>query len=344
MKIRTLQKLCLAVMACVLAATSGWAQSALRSSTLSATISDSATSFSVASASGVTAGMLAYVDREAMRITAVSSNTLTVTRGQEGTVAEGHTSGETIWMDSPQYFSSTPFTPLGACTSTTDLERTPLVHTPSGALIRCTNSEWDVEERIGRISSKLDLDLNLNTTSDGRQVELNSRNFTQTSGDSIGFRVAPAQSVTSTGTLFGGQVTPRLNDDIDLANIIGLHVDTYVRGTTAKTLSGDVRALQLELVTDDAATNTVSGDVNAIRIRAAFSATTLTGDMVPIKIEVAETQTNSQQWDAVFELQGANAGIWASGAASGVGDTEDGYFKIIINGVAQYVMTFSDGP
>jgi len=325
----------LLALTCVMAI-GGWAQSALRSSTLSNNITDTQTTFDVVSGTNVTAGMLAYVDAEAMRITAVSTNTLTVIRGQEGTVAEDHNSTSTIWMDSPQYFTATPFGPAGRCDGTTEplLQRTPVIHTPTGDEYRCTNNQWARTAYIRAIRSN----------SDSHPVTLNSRDFRRTTGDSIGFQSFANQSVTSTGTVFGGQVRARLADDIDMGNLIGLQSDVFLAGTTAKTVSGDIRGLQIELTTSDSATNTVSGDVTGIRIRAAFSASTLTGDMVPIKIEVAETQTNSQQWDAVFELEGANTGIWASGAASGVGDTEDGYFKIIIDGVAQYVMTFSDTP
>lgn len=318
------------------------AQTTTTSTTLSAAIADAnVTTITVASATGFTANTtMAYVDNEAMDVVSVSGTTITVARGRHGTLAMPHTSGELVYVGPLGNGPFVNFRKYGACTSGSELYL-PQIDIPTGGVGRCTNSEWDWEENISRIESKLDLDLLLLTTSDGRQVELNSRNFSQTSGDSIGFRVAPAQNVTSTGTLFGGQITPRLNNDIDLANIIGLHVDAYVRGTAAKTISGDVRALQLELVTDDAGTNTVSGDVNAIRVRAAFSASTLTGDMVPLKIEVAETQTNSQQWDAVFELTSTISGVW-SDTDTATGDTEAGFFKVIINGNARYVMTFSD--
>ena len=185
--------------------------------------------------------------------------------------------------------------------------------------------------------------LQLQTVADNAQVRINSRNFTQASGSSIGFQSKPAQTVTSTGSVIGGEISPRINNDIDCANIIGLHVDAYLRGTTAKTISGDVRGLQIELVTDDAGTNTISGNVSALRIRAAFSATTLTGIMAPIRIEKAEAQTNSQSWDCVLELTGAQAGVWNS-APGTEPSTADGYFKVRVNGADRYVQLYSTAP
>ena len=177
----------------------------------------------------------------------------------------------------------------------------------------------------------------LETVQDNKQVKINSRDFSQATGSSIAFQVKPAQTVTSTGSLIGGEISPRLNNDIDIANVIGLHVDAYLKGTATKTVSGDVRGLQIELVTDDSGTNTVSGDVSAVRIRAAFSASTLTGVMAPFRVEVAETQTNSQAWDCLFELTGQSAGVWNDDPATELTLTAKGYIKVIVNGADRYI-------
>ena len=186
-------------------------------------------------------------------------------------------------------------------------------------------------------------ELRLLTDTDTKPVIINTKNMTATSGDVMAFSVKPAGTVTSTGTLFGGQISPRINDDIDYANIIGLHIDAYLKGTATKTISSDVRALNLELVTDDGGTNTVSGNVTGIRIRAAFSATTLTGVMAPIRIEKAESQTNSQQWDCVLELPGTNAGIWNNNPTTENDGALEGYIKVLIGGVAKYIRLYAVG-
>lgn len=72
------------------------AQTYLTSTTNSAAISASATTFVVASASGIAAGGALYINREYMTVRAVSGTTITVTRGQAGTVANSHGASQTV--------------------------------------------------------------------------------------------------------------------------------------------------------------------------------------------------------------------------------------------------------
>src|SRR3990172_1086755 len=163
---------------------------------------------------------------------------------------------------------------------------------------------WVFTKIVGGDKKNLDLE----TASDNKPVRINSRNYT-TSGNNIGFQSKPAQNVNG-ADIVGGEISPRLNSGFTLSGTIkGLHTDVYLKGTAAGTVSGDVRAHEVELVTDDAAIRTVSGDVTGIRMRAAFSGT-ITGKMVPFKIEKAEAQTNSKQWQYLFDLTGDNALVW----------------------------------
>ena len=174
-------------------------------------------------------------------------------------------------------------------------------------------------------------------------AQLIANSDSSTSGDAIGFTSKPPQTVTTTGTLFGGQVSPRLNSGVAAGNIIGLHVDSYLKGTAAGTVSGDVRGMQIELVTDDAGTRTISGDVVGLRFRSAFSATTITGDFLAIKIEKPEAQTNSKTYTAVLELTSTIAGVW-NNAPGTEPTTADGYLKIIVNGAVRYIQLYSGAP
>ena len=188
----------------------------------------------------------------------------------------------------------------------------------------------------------------VNTVVDSKVIRLNSRDYTATTGDFIGVQIKPAATVTKTADgLKGLEVSPRVNSGVAMAGasgtVIGIAADVYLKGTAAGTIAGDIRTLNLELVTDDAGTRTISGNVNAIRVRAAFSATTISGTMVPIRIEKAETQTGSQQWDAVLDLPGTTTGIWHD-TDSDSGDTEAGYIKVLVNGNARYILLYSDAP
>ena len=183
----------------------------------------------------------------------------------------------------------------------------------------------------------------LNTVSDNRQVRINSRSFVQATGDSISFQSKPSQTVTTTGSVFGGQISPRLQSGVAAGNIIGFDVNADLKGTAAGTVSGDVRALNLELVTDDAGTRDVGGNVNFIRMRAAFSAGTISGKFVPIRIEKAEAQTGSEQYGAVLELTSTVAGVW-NDAPGTEPTTADGYIKVFVNGNARYIQLYSGAP
>lgn len=66
--------------------------------TLAADITASQTSITVSAATGLSPGVIMMVDNEMIRITAVSSATLTITRGYNGTTAAAHTSGTNIWQ------------------------------------------------------------------------------------------------------------------------------------------------------------------------------------------------------------------------------------------------------
>lgn len=191
-----------------------------------------------------------------------------------------------------------------------------------------------------------DSHLLIETDGDSKTIRLNSRDYAQATGSSIGFQAKPAQNVASTGSVIGGEVSPRANSGIAVANVIGLHVNAYLKGTAAGTISGDVRGLNVELVTDDAGTRTISGNVSAIRVRAAFSAGTLNGTMAPIRIEKAEAQTGSQQWDAVLDLPSTNPGIWNDDPGTELnnpGGTVKGYIKVLVNGNARYIALYEAG-
>lgn|SRR3990167_394094 len=188
--------------------------------------------------------------------------------------------------------------------------------------------------------------LDMKTVDDSKVVKINSRNYTQTSGNSIAFQCKPAQTVGSSGNVIGFEVSPRVNDTIALSgsgSVIGGHIDCYLKGTGAGTIAGDVRGAQIELVTDDAGTRTISGDVVGLRFRAAFSATTITGDMIAIKIEKAETQTNSKQWEYALSLTGDNALIWRDDYTTEP-STAAGAIKVLVNGADRWIQLYSSAP
>jgi hypothetical protein len=178
----------------------------------------------------------------------------------------------------------------------------------------------------------------------GKTVRINSITNTGTANSLIGFQSKPAQGASTAQNVIGCEISPRVNDTFALTStgtLIGAHIDAYLKGTTGN-VGGDVRGAQIELVTDDAGTRTISGDVIGLRMRAAFSGT-ITGNMTAIKIEKAEAQTNSKQWEYVLELTGDNTTIWSDGYGTEAAD-ENGGFKVRINGQDRWVKTYGTAP
>jgi hypothetical protein len=203
---------------------------------------------------------------------------------------------------------------------------------------------------IGRVHAVGGSHLDLKTVNENRTIRLNSRNYALATGSVIGFQSKPAITVSKTADgVIGGEISPRVNSGVALAGggtVVGLHVDTYLKGTAAGTISGSVRALELEQVTDDAGVRAITGDVNHIRIRSAFSATSIGGKFVPIRIEKAEAQTGSKQYDAVLDLPDTNAGVWNKDPGTELnlpGGTVKGYIKVLVGGEARYIALYEAG-
>jgi hypothetical protein len=189
--------------------------------------------------------------------------------------------------------------------------------------------------------------INSGTTSTdlaGKTVRINSITNTGTANSLIGFQSKPRQGASMANNVIGCEVSAQISDTFALTgsgSIIGGHVDTYLRGTTGN-IAGDVRGMQIELVTDDAGTRTISGDVVGLRFRAAFSGT-ISGDMVAIKVEKAEAQTGSTQWEYVLELTDVNGLVWDDDWGTEP-STAAGGFKVRINGQDRWVQCYSGAP
>jgi hypothetical protein len=176
------------------------------------------------------------------------------------------------------------------------------------------------------------------------QVTTSQPNLTKVSGELIGFQSKPRAGAAGSQAVFGAQIGPSVNNGIAITReIVGLHAEVYLRGTSAGALGSDVRALNLELVTDDGGTRDITGAVSAIRIRAAFSANTVSGVVAPFRVETMETQTNSESWDCLFELPTNSTGAWNNDPTTENDGALQGYIKVIINGVDKYIRLYAVG-
>lgn len=111
-------------------------QTYITSTTLAAAVTSPSTdTISVASATGVSAGRVIYVDREAMTVVSVSGTSVRVFRGAFGTVAGTHGNGATVLVGVPAQFVSVDPAP-GSCTAS-DYPNLPLVNVITGNVWLC---------------------------------------------------------------------------------------------------------------------------------------------------------------------------------------------------------------
>lgn len=120
-----------------------FAQTYLTSTTNSAAISASQTTFAVASATGIAAGGALYINREYMPVRSVSGTNITVQRGQAGTVANAHGASQTVIIIPaaavPTVVTSvdpTPVDGVGTCTLT-EHQYLPVINVSNGNVWLC---------------------------------------------------------------------------------------------------------------------------------------------------------------------------------------------------------------
>ena len=136
-----MKRFALSILLVLALAVSGAAQTATTSTTLSAAVTSvSATTFRVTSATGFVANTTwAYVDRELVRVLAVSGTTISVQRGANGTAPATHASSAVIYVGPFDIFRS--YDPAGSCTATNE-RYLPQINQSTGTLWNCVNSKW----------------------------------------------------------------------------------------------------------------------------------------------------------------------------------------------------------
>lgn len=171
-----------------------------------------------------------------------------------------------------------------------------------------------------------------NSPTGGKTIRLNVR--TQSDGASssfIGFQAKPGRGVASTADLIGGEISPRINSTFAVTgSVIGLHVDTYLKGTTGN-ITGDVRGLQIEAVDDGSSSRTVSGHATHLRIRSNISYA-VTGVYSVIRVE-NEEGTKAQDCLVQFTT-GSGCLVEANGT---VGGTQAKALKVVIDATTYYI-------
>ena len=166
--------------------------------------------------------------------------------------------------------------------------------------------------------------LDIETLSDTKRVRLNDRTYAATSGDIIAFSAKPAANASGTQTVYGGQISPRVNDNIDIAAIVGLQVEPILKGATAAAVSGDMRGLDVRLSDDGNSGHTVGGVAAAIDIYNNLKSSTFTGGVYPINVRA---NGDTQAWTGLMNIPAVLTNAADCGGAAV-------YLNISIDGVA----------
>jgi len=193
----------------------------------------------------------------------------------------------------------------------------------TGLYIATASCTTDIRLQSGATIEQL-THLKLKTSDDTHVIQLNSRNYAATSGDIIGFQSKPAGNASGTQTVYGAQISPRFNDNIDGAALVGLQVEPILKGATAAAISGDVRGLDVRLSDDGNAGHTVGGITCGIDIYNNLKSSTFTGGVYAINIRA---NGDTQAWSGAVNFP---AGL--TGAADGIGAAV--YVDCAIGGVA----------
>lgn len=168
--------------------------------------------------------------------------------------------------------------------------------------------------------------LALRTLTDTKSITLNSRNYAATSGDIIGFSSKPAANASGTQTVYGGQISPRANDDVDIAALVGLQVEPILKGATVLAVSGDMRGMDVRLTSEGA--NNVGGIAGCYFAYNLLKSATFTGGVYPF---VVTASGDTQPWTALMEIPTGLSGPTVGGGALV-------YIPITINGVAARIV------
>ena len=172
----------------------------------------------------------------------------------------------------------------------------------------------------------------VNSVRDADTIRLNSRNFTQATGSSIGLQSKPSQTVTSTGDVIGAEFSPRASD-AGAGAIIAVRADPVVKDATAARTVSAVRGVEVNIDMPNAGSAvTVTNDVSALRVFPDFgSGHTFSG----IRSIILAAAPNTSNFDAFLHAETGNA-TWISITGASASIPANTGFVLIRHGTTYY--------
>lgn len=190
---------------------------------------------------------------------------------------------------------------------------------------------WGITAPQFRHPSSPRSNLDINAKEDDKPVRIQSRDFAQASGTSIGFQCKPNQAVAG-AAVHGAEIQPRFASGIGGTDLVGVNISAVLKGTTGD-LTGGVHVLEVECDFNGGAgpTRTLTGDLAMIRIFADLSAT-MTYSGKKSVLQIAANNTGS--FDYFMSIDGAHADLFAAKTAAAVTHI----IPIRVNGTNYWIM------
>lgn len=181
----------------------------------------------------------------------------------------------------------------------------------------------------------------LNSVTDGKNVRINSRNVTQTSGDHSGVQIKPNQTVATAG-ITGLEVSPRFAAGIAGVSLVAIKADPVLKGGSGGNLSGAVTAVEANIDFGTSDTRVITGDVSAFSAFLAIpSGNTYSGRIAFLRVKTI----NIKAWDDFLNVDDASTGVAAIGSDNMTknpqGDTEDGYLTVRVAGTSYQIPLYA---
>lgn len=151
------------------------------------------------------------------------------------------------------------------------------------------------------------------TEDDDKNIKLNSRDYSATSGDRTAVQIKPNGSVGGTITLVGLEASPRFAAGIAGTGLVAIKADPLLKAGSGN-LSGGVVGVQSNIDFGVSGTRTIGGDVSAFESFLAIPSTyTYSGIISFLRIR----SVNIKGWDAFLNLDDASVGVLGSEQTGG---------------------------
>ena len=184
--------------------------------------------------------------------------------------------------------------------------------------------------------------IKLESDADSKNVRINSRSYTQTSGDASGVQIKPNQTVSSVdpGTtdvsITGAEFSPRFAAGIAGGNLIAIKADPVLKGGSGGAIAGEIVGVQVNMDFGTSDSRVITGDVSAFEAFLAIP----NGNTYSASVAVMRVRTvNIRAWDVFLNFDDANTGactVSTTTITSGTNTTHR--LKCLVGGTTFYLM------